>query len=58
MSISVKRLPSGYFHIRGKGPCNWAQPPHWPCSEEVFRAHAFVQASETFIIEALKEMER
>lgn len=27
MAISVRRLSSGYWHIRGVGPCNYAQPP-------------------------------
>ena len=49
MKITVKRLPSGYWHIRGLGPCNWAQPPSWPCSEEMLREHTFQQASEEFI---------
>lgn len=49
MIITVKRMESGYYHIRGRGPCNWAQPPHWPCSERVLRAHAFPEASEEFL---------
>lgn len=49
MTISAKRLASGYWHIRGDGPCNWAQPPTWPCSESVLREHAFPEASEAFI---------
>lgn len=51
--ITVKRLSSGYFHIRGVGPCNWAQPPAYPCDEETFRAHAFEEAGEAFISAAL-----
>jgi len=57
MTITITQLPSGYWHIRGRGPCNWAQPPHWPCSEEVLRAHAFPQASEEFFADALAEHE-
>jgi hypothetical protein len=49
VSIQVRRLDSGYWHVRGQGPCNWSQPPCWPCSEDVLRAHAFPQASEGFI---------
>ena len=30
MDIKIKRLPSGYYHLRGTGPCNWAQPV--PCT--------------------------
>jgi hypothetical protein len=47
--LKVTRLSSGYWHIRGQGPCNWAQPPHWPCDEEMLRSHAFSEASEEFI---------
>lgn len=53
MQITVKRLKSGYWHIRGQGPCNWAQPPEWPCSEEALRKHAFPEASERFLQEAV-----
>lgn len=51
--IRAKRLSSGHWHIRGRGPCNWAQPPYWPCDEQTLRAHAFPQASEAFIRAAL-----
>lgn len=54
MTITVTRLDSGYVHLRGRGPCNWAQPPHWPCDEATLRAHAFPQASEAFIRAALQ----
>lgn len=53
MSITVERLPSGYWHIRGVGPCNWAQPPLWPCSEAMLREHAFPEACEEFLMAAL-----
>ena len=53
MKITAKRLESGYWHLRGEGPCNWAQPPNWPCSEAVLRASAFNEASEDFIRDAL-----
>jgi hypothetical protein len=52
--ISVKRADNGWWHIRGQGPCNWAQPPHWPCSEATLREHAFPEASEGFIRSALR----
>lgn len=55
MSLQIRKLESGYFHIRGLGPCNWAQPKHWPCDEETLRKSAFPQASEEFIREALRE---
>lgn len=54
--ISVKRLSSGYFHIRGDGPENWAQPPTWPCSEETLREHTATYACEDFILSALEAM--
>jgi hypothetical protein len=54
-NITVEQLPSGYYHVRGVGPCNWAQPPHWPCDEDTLRAHAFHEASEEFIRSALAQ---
>ena len=55
--IDVRRLASGYYHVRGNGPCEWAQPPRWPCDEDTLRAHAFPQASEQFIRAAMKSQE-
>ena len=49
MKITVKRLTSGYYYIRGEGVCNWAQSQTWPCSEEVLREHSFQEPSEAFI---------
>jgi hypothetical protein len=51
--ISVTQLPTGFYHVRGDGPCEWAQPPSWPCSEETLRQHAFPEASDQFIRTAL-----
>lgn len=48
MNLRIKRLDSGYYHIRGQGPCNWAQPPTWPCSEQVLLAHTFGEAGNEF----------
>lgn len=53
MNITVKRLPSGYYRIQGDGPCEFSQPPHWPCDEQTLREHAFQEASETFIAYAM-----
>lgn len=53
LGLLLRQLESGYWHIRGLGPCNWAQPPHWPCDEATLRTHAFPQASEEFIRAAL-----
>lgn len=49
MSVTARRLESGWWHVRGTGPCEWAQPPHWPCDEATLRANAFPEASEMFI---------
>ena len=54
MRILVHRLDSGYYHVRGEGPCNWAQPPFWPCDEQTLRNHVFSEASEGFIRAALE----
>lgn len=54
MTITTRRLESGYWHVRGQGPCNWSQPPHWPCDEATLRKHAFPEASEEFISAALR----
>jgi hypothetical protein len=45
----VQKLSSGYYRIQGIGPCNWTQPPNWPCDEATLRAHAFPEASERFL---------
>ena len=58
MALVIRRLDSGYYHVRGDGPCNWAQPPSWPCSEAVLRAHAFAEAGEAFLREACAAAER
>ena len=55
-ALTVKRLETGWYHVRGYGPCEWAQPPYWPCSEEMLREYAFAHASETFIRNALTHM--
>jgi hypothetical protein len=51
--LSVKKLESGYFHIRGIGTCNWAQVPYLPCSEQILRRCAFHEAGKEFIEECL-----
>ncbi len=57
MRIAVHSLDSGYYHVRGVGPCNWAQVPFWPCDEACIRRHAFPEASEDFICSAYKAAE-
>jgi len=54
MDITITRLSSGYWHLRGTGPCNWAQPERWPCSEDALRKSAFPEASEEFLRSALR----
>jgi hypothetical protein len=52
--ITAKRLESGFWIIRGDGPCEWSQPPRWPCDEQMLRDHAFPEASEAFFAEAIR----
>ena len=56
--ITVERLSTGYFYLRGDGPCEWAQPDHWPCDEPTLRASAFPAASDKFIHEALATVQQ
>lgn len=58
MKITIQRLESGYYHIHGDGPCEWAQPPCWPCDEVTLRKHAFPEASNGFIKAALNQAEK
>lgn len=51
-------LDSGYWHLRGSGPCEWAQPPCWPCDERTLREHAHPEASEKFIRECMADAEQ
>lgn len=46
--LTFTTLSSGYVHIRGQGPCNWAQPPRWPCSEDELESAFFGEAGERF----------
>lgn len=55
--IRVRQLESGYWYVRGKGVCNFSQPPHWPCDAEVLRQHAHPEASDEFIRQAAKVAE-
>ena len=51
--ITVQRLESGWYHVRGAGPCNWSQPPHWPATEAELREHAHPEAGEAFFAVAV-----
>jgi hypothetical protein len=55
--ITVSRLSSDYYLVRGDGPYEWAQPPSWPCDEATLLAHTFLQASADFRKTALRRME-
>lgn len=51
--ITFIRLSSGYIHIK-KNIQQWAQVPHWPCSEQVLRAHVFDASwADSFIAEVM-----
>ena len=51
--LKMSYLSSGYFHIRGQGPCQWVQVPRWPCDEATIRKGAFLEADEAFIQEVI-----
>ena len=53
MKITIEKLPSGYYHIRGEGPCNWAQVENLPCSKDDLMAGNF-QGGDEFINHALE----
>jgi hypothetical protein len=50
--ITVQPLESGYFLVRGIGPCNFSQPPCWPCDYELLESHAHPEASKDFLLAA------
>jgi len=56
--LTIKRLESGYYHIRGQGPCNWCQPPRWPASPEEIDESMFPEAGTEFRREVHRESER
>jgi hypothetical protein len=47
MPIVARRLLSGWFHLRGVGPCNWAQINSWD-AWQVEGDGAFCEASDDF----------
>lgn len=51
--LKIRQLDSGYWHVRGDGFCDFAQPPHWPCSKETFLASCSPEASQPFKTEVL-----
>lgn len=54
----IYRLVSGWYHIRGHGPCDCAQVPVWPCDEATLREHAFPEASEEFLLDVIRMAEK
>ena len=50
--ITAEPLESGYFLVRGIGPCNFAQVPWWPCDYELLESHAHPEASKDFLFAA------
>jgi hypothetical protein len=46
--VRVRQLDSGYWHLRGPGPCNWAQPQRWPCLPDDLEKSFFGEAGEGF----------
>ena len=54
MEISIKRLPSGWYHIQA-GMMLWAQPRNWPCDEATLRAATF-QGETDWADEFIKEV--
>ncbi len=46
--LQIRQLSAGYWHIRGVGPCEWAQPPSWPCTDGELEAAFFPEASNDF----------
>lgn len=58
MKVEIKTLSTGWYHLRGVGPCNWAQIPSLDC-QVVDYAHpeasvAFVRAAQIAVIRARK----
>ena len=52
--ITIKLLPTGVYHARGIGPCNWAQ---WPRLESLRDEHFFTEACQSFRRELWLELE-
>ena len=59
--ITIVELSTGYLHVRGVGPCNWAQPRigRLPSGREWDGTpYAFPQASPEFLRDADKAVEK
>ena len=58
-SIRIKRLASGWYHLRGTGPCQWAQVQDWPgCTEKELDSAFFPEAGYNFRREVASLRER
>lgn len=58
MDITIERVDSGYYHIRGEGPCNWWQGPNWPPLDDgELRAGFFPEAGEAFRTEIARRVD-
>ena len=58
MGITIERLESGYYHLRGHGLCNWCQVPRWPATADEIAAGMFPEAGTEFIAEVQREANR
>ena len=56
--LTIKPIDNGYYHIRGRGPCNWCQPPRWPATREEIDESMFPEAGAEFRREVHREAER
>lgn len=46
--LSIRRLETGFWLIRGRGPCNWAQVRRWPCTRFELEEGTFHEAGDRF----------
>lgn len=58
ISLRVVKLSSGFFRVRGNGPCEFGQYSSWPpLDERALLEETFPEASESFR-EAVRKMMR
>jgi hypothetical protein len=55
--LDIRRLSSGWWHIRADGPCNWTQVPTWPCDEKTIRECSHPEAAEQFLRRVIRSAE-
>ena len=53
--VSVRQLESGYWYVRGRGPCNWAQLLRWPTDLKSAKTASFYETGLTFITALARE---